>query len=198
MLFPNPRETQFALKRRTNQRRSSAKESSSLNELLAGVGLLSESHGGVLASGLLRLDSEGQRYSSTQKCQIVRSSSLWSMGLQEDRTEKSIQQAYLRLIDEAKHLVYIENQFFVSDPSLDTGSQADDSKSIVKNKIAAALVRRIFRAIDHNEDFKVVVVLPLLPGFEGGIADKSANVMRLQLGLELDTIERSKNSILRQ
>jgi len=120
------------------------------------------------------------------------------MGLQEDRTEKSIQQAYLRLIDEAKHLIYIENQFFVSDPCLDTGSQADDSKSIVKNKIAAALVRRIFRAIDHNEDFKVVVVLPLLPGFEGGITDKSANVMRLQLGLELDTIERSKNSILRQ
>ena len=44
--------------------------------------------------------------------QVVRSCSSWSAG--QDLTEFSIQRALVSTIEEAKHYVYIENQFFVS------------------------------------------------------------------------------------
>ena len=113
------------------------------------------------------------------------------MGLKPRLTEKSIQNAYIELIDKSEHFIYIENQFFVS--SL--------AGSPVSNKIAEALVRRIKRAIQEEENdpsrrFKVCVVLPLLPGFEGGIEEKGSNVMRIQLSWEYSTINRGKNSII--
>ena len=45
-------------------------------------------------------------------CQVVRSASNWSIGL--NKTENSALQAYYNLIDNAKHYILIENQFFVS------------------------------------------------------------------------------------
>jgi phosphatidylserine/phosphatidylglycerophosphate/cardiolipin synthase-like enzyme len=45
-------------------------------------------------------------------CQIVRSACNWSVGLQ--KTERSILEAYYDLIDNAKHYILIENQFFIS------------------------------------------------------------------------------------
>ena len=44
--------------------------------------------------------------------QVLRSCSSWSAG--QDLTEYSIQRALVATIEEAKHYVYIENQFFVS------------------------------------------------------------------------------------
>jgi phospholipase D1/2 len=44
--------------------------------------------------------------------QVLRSVAHWSTLI--DKTEDSIQQAYLSLIANARHYVYIENQFFVS------------------------------------------------------------------------------------
>ena len=43
---------------------------------------------------------------------MLRSCSSWSAG--QDLTEYSIQRALVATIEEAKHYVYIENQFFVS------------------------------------------------------------------------------------
>ena len=43
---------------------------------------------------------------------MLRSCSSWSAG--QDLTEYSIQKALVATIEEAKHYVYIENQFFVS------------------------------------------------------------------------------------
>lgn len=77
--------------------------------------------------------------------------------------------AYIDLIKNSEHFIYIENQFFVSYAE----------KGQVTNKIAQAIADRIERAIDEGKDFKVCVVLPLLPGFEGHIEDKSGNVMRI-------------------
>uniref|UniRef100_A0A914R1H8 Uncharacterized protein n=1 Tax=Panagrolaimus davidi TaxID=227884 RepID=A0A914R1H8_9BILA len=48
----------------------------------------------------------------TGNVQVLRSVSNWSALI--DKTEASIQQAYLSLIANSKHYVYIENQFFVS------------------------------------------------------------------------------------
>lgn len=92
------------------------------------------------------------------------------------------------LIENAEHFIYIENQFFVS----------STSGKPVKNRIAEALIHRIERAIEKDEEFKVCVFLPLLPGFEGGIDEKAGNVMRIQLGWEYHTINRGERSIFQR
>jgi len=110
------------------------------------------------------------------------------LGLKPTEIEKSIQNAYIELIRDSKHFIYIENQFFVSGVS----------GKAVKNRIAEALIDRIKGAHQRNEHFKVAVVLPLLPGFEGEIYEKSSNVMRIQLSWEYRTINRGKRSIMEQ
>ena len=122
----------------------------------------------------------------TNMCQILRSSGEWSMGLQEDQVERSIQMAYIELISKSQKFIYIENQFFVS-------SLCGEP---VSNQIAEAIVQRVLRAIEEKGDFLIVVVVPLLPGFEGDLNSKNANVMRMQLGWELHTICRGGNSII--
>lgn len=53
------------------------------------------------------------------------------------------------MIQNSKNLIYIENQFFMS----------------VENPIAGLLADRIIKAFDRKEDFKVIVMMPLMPGF---------------------------------
>ena len=47
------------------------------------------------------------------KCQLLRSASNWSVGL-DKKDEQSILKAYYDLIDNSKHYILIENQFFIS------------------------------------------------------------------------------------
>jgi len=122
----------------------------------------------------------------TCECQIVRSAGLWSYGLEDP--EHSIHMAYLSLINQADHFIYIENQFFIS----------STAGSPVKNQIAQALVDRIKVASARKEKFKVIVVCPLLPGFEGGVEDAGSSVLRLQLYWEYQTISRNSDSIYEQ
>ena len=44
---------------------------------------------------------------SNDYCQLCRSASPWSIGLEENTVERSIQNAYLDLISRAKHYIYI-------------------------------------------------------------------------------------------
>ena len=67
--------------------------------------------------------------------QIVRSMCQWSGGIR--MIEESIQQAYIESIENAKHYVYIENQFFIS---------LSVSNSTVSNRVGEALFQRILRA----------------------------------------------------
>lgn len=101
-------------------------------------------------------------------CQIVRSSGSWSLGL--SSVEKSIQNAYIKLIREAKNFIYIENQFFISG--------TNDDKTII-NQITTVLTDKILEKIRANEDFHVCVIIPMLPGFGGEIDDKSGNMLRI-------------------
>lgn len=66
--------------------------------------------------------------------QVLRSVTRWSA--MTDKTEESIHQAYISLIANAQHYVYIENQFFVS-----MINNAD-----VSNEIAQTICDRIIRA----------------------------------------------------
>lgn len=89
-------------------------------------------------------------------CQLLRSASNWSIGLPEKKYEQSIYTAYLGAISSAKNYIFIENQFFISLPS-------EKVQSPVKNLIAQAIYKRIKKAIREKQDFKVFVVMPLLP-----------------------------------
>jgi len=121
-------------------------------------------------------------------CQVLRSISEWS-GI-EGKTETSIQQAMVSAITNAKHFVYIENQYFIS-----------NTAKGVKNEIGTTLVRRIRRAIQEKKaknlpfpDFRVVVVLPVHP--EGTYKDSAA--IRYIMKFQYETISRGGHSIIEQ
>lgn len=120
--------------------------------------------------------------------QVVRSAGHWSLGLKPEHIENSIHIAYLELIDKANHFIYIENQFFIS------GTAGEP----VKNKIAQALVLRVRRAIEEGKNFKVVIVIPLLPGFEGGVEEKTGAFTRLTLSYQQKTISKGAMSLYTQ
>ena len=95
--------------------------------------------------------------------QVLRSVDNWSAGQQH---ETSIYNAYIDAIKDAQHFIYIENQFFIS-------SQEGFWRR-VQNKIQEALVTRIVRAHEMNENFHVMVFTPVKPEFPG---DWDANDM---------------------
>ena len=103
----------------------------------------------------------------TSKVQVLRSSAEWSAGLK--NKEDSILQAYYELIDNSKHYLYIENQFFVSRSwTEEEKKQCKHSVSdIVHNAIAYHIRKRIEKAYTNKEKFRVFVFVPLLPGFAG-------------------------------
>ncbi|KAK1291392.1 Phospholipase D p1 [Acorus calamus] len=118
-------------------------------------------------------------------CQVIRSVGQWSAGT--SQTEESIHIAYCSLIDRAEHFVYIENQFFIS------GLSGDD---IIRNRVLEALYRRIIRADKEKKCFRVIIVIPLLPGFQGGLDDAGAASVRAIMHWQYRTIYRGPNSIL--
>ena len=99
--------------------------------------------------------------------QVLRSASKWSVGIK--KKENSILQGYYQLIDNAKHYIYIENQFFVSRAfNEEERAECDyDLSDVVENLIAYHIRKRIERAFLDKEKFRVFVFIPLLPGFAG-------------------------------
>ena len=101
------------------------------------------------------------------RVQALRSACKWSVGI--GKIENSILQAYYQLIDNAKHYIYIENQFFVSRSfNQEERDECDYALSdVVENLIAYHIRKRIERAYYAKEKFRVFVFIPLLPGFTG-------------------------------
>ena len=101
--------------------------------------------------------------------QVLRSVDEWCTGM--DEVENSILKAYYRLIENSKHYIFIENQFFVSKSYDKTEEDSDAGQksisSIVKNEIALRIRKRIERAYLAKEKFRVFIFIPLLPGFAG-------------------------------
>ncbi|KAL3120771.1 hypothetical protein niasHT_008063 [Heterodera trifolii] len=116
--------------------------------------------------------------------QVLRSCAHWSSLI--DKTEDSIQQAYLSLIANARHYVYIENQFFVS-----MINSAD-----VGNEICRVLCDRIIRAYREKETFRVFVLIPLLPGFEGDIGATSYSALLAVLHWTMLSIAKGDHSLI--
>ena len=99
--------------------------------------------------------------------QVLRSACKWTAGI--GKKENSILQGYYHLIDNSKHYLYIENQFFVSKSfSEEERRECRYSLSdVVENLIAYHIRKRIERAYLNKEKFRVFVFIPLLPGFAG-------------------------------
>lgn len=130
-------------------------------------------------------DLEALGLTGTCEVQILRSASTWSLGTQQ--TECSIQNAYLHMIEKSEHFVYMENQFFVS------SSEALGVPLV--NKIGDALVERIKRAYANDEDWKCVILIPLMPGFQNTVAESEGTSVRLIMECQFRSICRGEQSI---
>jgi phospholipase D1/2 len=131
-------------------------------------------------------DMEALGLDGTCEVQILRSSSAWSTGTS-DVTEHSIMNAYVKLIEESDHFVYIENQFFVSTCEIDGRK--------VENLIGDALVERITRAAKNKEAWRAVIVIPLMPGFQNTVDSEGGTSVRLIMMCQYRSICRGETSI---
>ncbi|KAM9189912.1 phospholipase D1 isoform 3-T4 [Dugong dugon] len=120
------------------------------------------------------------------KVQLLRSSADWSAGIKYH--EESIHTAYVNVIENSKHYIYIENQFFIS--------CADDK--VVFNRIGDAIAQRILKAHRESQRYRVYVVIPLLPGFEGDISTGGGNALQAIMHFNYRTMCRGENSIVGQ
>ncbi|ODN06603.1 Phospholipase D1 [Orchesella cincta] len=118
-------------------------------------------------------------------CQVIRSVSQWSAGVQ--TIEDSIQQAYVDSIHNAKHYIYIENQFFISLAA---------ANNQVQNRIGEALFNRILQAHREGKTFRVFVVIPLLPGFEGEVGTNRGVAIHAITHWNYASIGRGNDSLL--
>ncbi|CAG7927859.1 unnamed protein product [Penicillium olsonii] len=131
-------------------------------------------------------DLEALGLDGTCEVQILRSSSMWSTGTP-DVTEHSIMNAYVKLIEESEHFVYIENQFFISTCEIDGRK--------IENLIGDALVERIVRAAKNEEAWRAVIVIPLMPGFQNTVDSEGGTSVRLIMQCQYRSICRGETSI---
>ena len=118
-------------------------------------------------------------------CQIVRSSAKWSHGI---KTEHSIANAYINIIENSQSFIYIENQFFIT--------ATDDRQKPVTNKIGKAIVERIVRAARNGEKYKMIIVIPSVPAFAGDLRDDASLGTRAIMEFQYFSINRGGFSIM--
>ncbi|XP_061825206.1 phospholipase D1a [Nerophis lumbriciformis] len=118
--------------------------------------------------------------------QVLRSASDWSAGIKYH--EESIHSAYVQVIANSNHYIYIENQFFIS---------CADNRTVY-NKIGDAIIERIIRAHKEGKKYRVYVVTPLLPGFEGDITTGGGNAIQAVMHFNYRTMIRGEHSIISQ
>ena len=131
-------------------------------------------------------DLDALGLNGTCEVQILRSACWWSLGTP-DQTERSILNAYIKLIEQSEHFVYIENQFFISSCEVE-GTR-------IENQIGDALVERIVRASQTHEDWRAVVVIPLMPGFQNTVDQQDGTSVRLIMQCQYRSICRGEASI---
>lgn len=123
----------------------------------------------------------------TVHAQVVRSSCDWSSGI---LTEHSIQNAYCEIIRNAQHFVYIENQFFIT--------ATGDHQAPVHNVIGRAIVDACVKAGREGRKFRVIIIIPAIPGFAGDLRDDAAMGTRAIMDYQYKSIHRGEHSIFSQ
>ncbi|QDS70930.1 hypothetical protein FKW77_006746 [Venturia effusa] len=133
---------------------------------------------------LTPISSKGLNNAGTVHAQIVRSSADWSSGI---LVEHSIQNAYCEVIRNAQHFVYIENQFFIT--------ATGDEQAPIHNVIGAAIVDAVVRAGQEGRKFRVIIVIPAIPGFAGDLREDAAIGTRAIMDYQYKSICRGDHSI---
>ncbi|XP_052840852.1 phospholipase D2 isoform X1 [Drosophila gunungcola] len=135
-----------------------------------------------------------QRRQQRVTCQLLRSVSAWSCGfIEADLVEQSIHDAYIQTITKAQHYVYIENQFFIT---MQLGMGVPGAHNNVRNQIGETLFKRIVRAHKERKPFRVYVIMPLLPGFEGDVGGSTGIAVRAITHWNYASISRGRTAIL--
>ncbi len=133
------------------------------------------------------LETKNLNNRGTIHAQIVRSSADWSSGVLRDHT---IQNAYKEVIRNAQHYVYIENQFFIT--------ATGDQQSPIHNTIGSAIVDACVRAGKEDRKFRVIIIIPAIPGFAGDLRDDAAVGTRAIMDYQYKSICRGEHSIFEQ
>ncbi|CAK4034672.1 Phospholipase D p2 [Lecanosticta acicola] len=134
--------------------------------------------------GTVKIDYGTNGSQGTVHAQVVRSSADWSSGI---LTEQSIQNAYCQVIREAKHFVYIENQFFIT--------ATGEEQAPIHNQIGAAIVDACVKAAEEDRKFRVIIMIPCIPGFAGDLRDNAAAGTRAIMDYQYKSICRGDHSI---
>ena len=154
------------------------------DEDLVGVQRPKHPVGEYIQHPLSPLSTKNLNNRGTVRAQIVRSSADWSSGI---LTDHSIQNAYCEVIRNAQHYVYIENQFFIT--------ATGDGQYPIHNTIGAAMVDAVVRAAKEDRKFRIIILIPAIPGFAGDLRDNAAAGTRAIMDYQYKSICRGKNSI---
>lgn len=103
-------------------------------------------------------------------------------------TQHSIQNAYIEVIQNSEHFIYIENQFFIT--------ATDDGSRAVRNKIGKAIVERCVRAYREGRKYKVIVTMPSVPAFAGDLQAEDSLGTRAIMEYQYHSICRGGHSIM--
>lgn len=157
------------------------------DEDLVGVQRPTHPVGDYILHPLTPMETKNLNNRGTIHAQIVRSSADWSSGI---LTDHSIQNAYSEIIRNAEHFVYIENQFFIT--------ATGDQQSPIHNTIGRAIVDACVRAGKANRKFRVIILIPAIPGFAGDLRDDAATGTRAIMDYQFKSICRGEHSIFEQ
>jgi phospholipase D1/2 len=157
------------------------------DEDLVGVQRPNHPVGGYVLHPLSPLESKHTMDRGTVHAQIVRSSADWSSGI---LTDHSIQNAYKEIIRNAQHYVYIENQFFIT--------ATGDQQLPIRNTIGRAIVEAVLRAAKEGRKFRIIILIPAVPGFAGDLRDDGAIGTRAIMDYQYKSICRGEHSIFGQ
>lgn len=155
------------------------------DEDLVGVQRPKHPEGGYTMHPLSPLATKNTDNRGSVKAQLVRSSDDWSSGILKDQ---SIQNAYIEIIKKAKHFVYIENQFFIT--------ATGEHQNPIHNRIGEAIVDACVRAGQENRKFRVIIVIPAVPGFAGDLRENEAAGTRAIMDYQYKSICRGEHSIM--
>jgi phospholipase D1/2 len=143
--------------------------------------------GDYIQHPLSPLSTKPRGEQGTVHAQLVRSSDDWSSGI---LLEHSIQNAYCEVIEKAEHYVYIENQFFIT--------ATGENQAPIRNTIGRSIVNAVVRAAKEGRKFRVIIVIPAIPGFAGDLRDDAAIGTRAIMHYQYESINRGEHSIMGQ
>jgi phospholipase D1/2 len=157
------------------------------DEDLIGVQRPSHPVGGYTRHPLSPMQTKHIHNRGTVHAQVVRSSADWSSGI---LTDHSIQNAYSEIIRNAQHYIYIENQFFIT--------ATGDQQFPIRNTVGRAIVDAVLRAAKEQRKFRIIILIPAVPGFAGDLREDGAIGTRAIMDYQYKSICRGEHSIFGQ